>query len=500
MVILSLKGGVKVSNILHLSNLLAHKKISSVELTKQYLSAIRKINPSINAYINITEETAIAQAKKADDLRDTLGGNAPVLLGIPMALKDNLAVRGLNTTCCSKALENFKSTYTATAVQKLFDSGAVLLGKTNMDEFAMGSYTNTGIYGATFNPYDTTKSSGGSSGGSAAAVASKIAAYTLGTDTAGSARQPASFCGVVGYKPTYGTVSRYGAIALASSFDQISPIANSVKDCAIIYDTIKGFDINDMTTIKQIYAPCLDKIDGNVKNVKIGIVNELFENCSKDITDSLHQAIEMYRKLGAEIVDVKVPHIEFALPVYYILGCAEISSNFGRYDGIRYGYKTTKPYKDVDDFIAKTRSESFGDDVKRRIMLGIYFLSQNNFNEYFLKAIQLRNELVSDFDEAFKQCDLILSPTTPTTATSFDYNPENVVDKYKADICVVMTNVCGLPAVSIPCGKDKLGLPIGMQLMGAKNSDCKVLNAAFAFETNSDLKLDPGLGGVTYDI
>lgn len=500
MVILLLKGGVKVSSILHLSKLLAHKEISSVELTKKYLSAINNINPSINAYINVTEEMALLQAQKADDMRKQLKGDAPLLLGIPMALKDNLAVRGFKTTCCSKTLENFKSTYTATAVQKLFNNGAILLGKTNMDEFAMGSYSNTGIFGATFNPYDTSKSAGGSSGGSAAAVSSKIAPYTLGTDTGGSVRQPASFCGVVGYKPTYGTVSRYGAVALASSFDQISPIASTVKDCAIVYDTIKGFDINDMTTIKQNYAPCLDKINGNVKGVKIGIATKMFENCSKDVVDSVYRAIETYRGLGAEIVDITIPTIELALPIYYIIGCAEISSNFARYDGIRYGYKTNKSYKDIDDMISKTRSEAFGDDVKRRIMLGIYFLSKNNFNEYYLKAIQLRNELTSDFENVFKQCDLIISPTTPTTALSFDFNPDNVVDKYKADICVVIANVCGLPAISLPCGTDSNGLPVGMQLIGPKNSDCMVLNAAFAFENTANLKLNPTLGGVTYDI
>lgn len=499
MVSLLLKGGVKVSNILYLSKLLQNKEITSVELTQKYFEAIKQVNPSINAFVSLNEENAINQAKLAD-AKFLNNENVSPLCGIPMSLKDNLAVENMNTTCCSKALQHFKSTYTATAVKNLFNNNAVLLGKNNMDEFAMGSACNSGIFGSALNPYDTTKSPGGSSGGSAAAVASGISVYSLGTDTAGSVRQPSSFCGVVGLKPTYGSVSRYGLLALASSFDQISPITSSIKDCAIIFDAIKGYDKNDMTSLKRDYNPTLPQITGNIKGTRIGISKKLFENCSESVSLALDNAVKTFKSLGAVFVDIELPHFDYALPVYYILGCAEISSNFGRFDGIRFGNKTDLPYKDIDDMIAKTRTQVFGDDVKRRIMLGIHFLSTNNYKNYFLKANKLRNEIVNDFNLAYQKCDFILSPTAPTTAFSIDYKPSNVVEKYKADSFVVSANICGFPALSLPCGKDSQGLPIGMQLMGPNFSEGILFNAGFAFERNTCIELSPSIGGIKYDI
>lgn len=487
-----------MSNILHYSNLLQSKKISSLELTNLYLDGIKKVNDKLNSYVKVYEDLAIEQAKRADEkLAST--SHLPLIHGIPMALKDNLAVEGLNTTCCSKMLENFKSTFTATAVNKLFASGAIMLGKTNLDEFAMGSYCNTGIYGPSRNPYDLFKSPGGSSGGNASAVAGGIAPYTLGTDTGGSTRQPASYCGIVALKPTYGTISRYGLLTLASSFDQIAPMTSSVQDCAIVYDSISGYDSNDMMTFKREYKPTFNSLTGDIKGLKIGISKDFFETSSKETNEAVMKAADFYVKKGAELVDVKLPHIKYSLPIYYILGCAEISSNFGRFDGIRYGYKTEMSYKDIDEMIAKTRTEALGKDIKRRIMLGIYFLSKQNYKEYFLKASMMRNELIADFTEAFQTCDLILSPTSPTSALPLDFTPETIVEKYYADSCVAPANLCGLPALALPSGIDTNGLPLGMQLMGPSFSEATLLNVGYAFEREADFKLVPKTG-VRYDI
>ena len=487
-----------MSNILYYSTLLRTGKISSSELTKIYLERIEKLNPKLNAYIKILPEYAIAQAKKCDEILSKEEKVSP-LTGVPMALKDNLSVLGLNTTCCSKMLENFKSTFTATAVTKLFDKGAVMLGKTNLDEFAMGSYCNTGIYGPARNPYDLGKSPGGSSGGNASAVSAGIAPYTLGTDTGGSTRQPASYCGIVALKPTYGSVSRYGLLTLASSFDQIAPMTSTVTDCAIVYDAICGHDPEDMMTFKRNYEPTYPKLSGEIKGLRIGISDDFFATSSTETNDSVMKAVDFYVSKGAEIVKVKLPHIKYALPIYYILGCAEVSSNFGRFDGIRYGYKTSLPYKDVDDMITKTRTEGLGMDIKRRIMLGIYFLSKQNYKEYFQKASMMRNELIGDFSNAFNTCDLILSPTSPTSAVSLDFTPETIVEKYYADACVAPANLCGLPALALPCGLDKNGMPLGMQLMGPNFSEGTLFNAGYAFERECSPELNPTTG-VNYDI
>lgn len=487
-----------MSRILHYSDLLRSKKISSLELTNIYLAGISKINDELNAYVKVYEDKAIEQAKKADKLFASKL-NLPLIHGIPMALKDNLAVEGLNTTCCSKMLENFRSTYTATAVENLFNAGAVMLGKTNLDEFAMGSYCNTGIYGPSRNPYDLKKSPGGSSGGNASAVAGNIAPYTLGTDTGGSTRQPASYCGIVALKPTYGTVSRYGLLTLASSFDQIAPMTATVQDCAIVYDAISGYDSSDMMTFKHNYRPTFNSLTGDIKGLKIGISKDFFETSSNDTNESVMKAADFFISKGAELVDVKLPHIKYSLPIYYILGCAEISSNFGRFDGIRYGYKTEMNYKDIDEMITKTRTEALGKDIKRRIMLGIYFLSKQNYTEYFLKASMMRNELIADFTEAFQTCDLILSPTSPTSALPLDFTPETIVEKYYADSCVAPANLCGLPALALPSGLDKNGLPLGMQLMGPSFSEATLLNVGYSFEREAEFKLVPKTG-VQYDI
>lgn len=487
-----------MSKILYYSKLLKDHKVSSFELTKMYLDGINKINNKLNAYIRILPEIALAQASKVDDLLRNNSKISP-LAGIPMALKDNLAVQGLNTTCCSKMLDNFKSTYTATAVEKLLSKGAILLGKTNLDEFAMGSYCNTGIYGPAKNPHDLNLSPGGSSGGSASAVASGIAPYSLGTDTGGSARQPASYCGIVALKPTFGTVSRYGLISLASSFDQIAPMTTSVLDCAIVYDAISGQDSHDMMSLKTTPQPTFDKITGDIKGMRIGISDDFFASSSKETNDSVMKAVDFYASKGAEIVKIQLPHIKYSLPTYLILACAEISSNFSRYDGIRYGHRTSQPYTDIEDMIAKTRTEGFGKDIKRRILLGLYFLGKENYKEYFQKASIMRNELIADFRESFQNCDLIISPTSLTSAVSLNFEPETIVEKYYADTCVSPANICGLPALALPCGKDSKGLPLSMQLMGPSFSEGALLNAGYSFEREAGFDLNPKTEA-SYDI
>jgi aspartyl-tRNA(Asn)/glutamyl-tRNA(Gln) amidotransferase subunit A len=363
----------------------------------------------------------------------------------------------------------------------------------------MGSYCNTGIFGPARNPYDLEKSPGGSSGGNASAVSAGIAPYTLGTDTGGSTRQPASYCGIVALKPTYGSVSRYGLLTLASSFDQIAPMTSTVTDCAIVYDAICGHDPDDMMTFKRKYEPTYSQLSGEVKRLRIGISDDFLSSSSEETIESVMKAVDFYVSKGAEIVKVKLPHIKYALPIYYILGCAEISSNFGRFDGIRYGYKTSLQYKDIDDMITKTRTEGLGKDIKRRIMLGIYFLSKQNYKEYFQKASMMRNELIRDFSNAFETCDLILSPTSPTSAVSLDFTPETIVEKYYADACVAPANLCGLPALALPCGIGQNGMPIGMQLMGPNFSEGTLLNAGYAFEKECKPELKPSIG-VNYDL
>ena len=469
-----------------LSKALKEKEISSAELTESYIKKIETKNPTLNAYVHETFEEARKGAAEADA---RLGrGESGALLGIPMGLKDNICTDGLLTTCCSKILKDFRPYYDATAVTKLKKAGAVLLGKTNMDEFAMGSTSETSCYGAPKNPVNTAHVTGGSSGGSAAVVAGDLAAYALGSDTGGSIRQPASFCGVVGLKPSYGAVSRYGLIAYGSSLDQIGPITTSVKDAAIVFDAIKGSDVNDQTARLLDTAPVADKLTGDLptgKNgkLRIGIAKEYFEGLNPEIADAVMKAVSAYADAGAEIVQVSLPELKSSLPVYYIIACAEASSNLGRYDGIRYGYRAEN-YKDVDDMIYKTRSEGFGQEVKKRIMLGTYVLSSGYFDAYYKKACILRNQIRERFDELFTKCDVLMAPTAPNTAFKLGDSSISSTDLYLSDIATVPVNIAGVPAVSIPVGTDGAGLPIGMQIIGNRFDEETILKAGYFYEKN----------------
>jgi aspartyl-tRNA(Asn)/glutamyl-tRNA(Gln) amidotransferase subunit A len=470
---------IKISKIKYIQNLLISKQISCAELTKLFLDSIEKHNKTLNAYIKITFEEALKAAQNVDEKIARKEKLLP-LEGIPMSIKDNISTKNIETTCCSNILKNYVPIYDATVWSILKNQNAVLLGKTNMDEFAMGSSCETSCFGGAINPHNIKHVAGGSSGGAASSVSGNIAVYGLGSDTGGSVRQPASFCGLVGFKPTYGSISRYGLIAYASSLDQIGPIATCVEDAAIIYDSISLYDSKDATSMGS-KTTTVDKLNKSIKGMKIGIAKEFFEGIREDIKRSIEKAIKVYEGLGCEIVALDFPQIKSALPVYYIIACAEASSNLGRYDGIRYGYKCDK-YSDINEMICKTRSQGFGKEVKKRIMLGTYVLSAGYYEEYYKKAQILRGSIVSAFNSAFESCDVMLAPTVPTTAFEVNSTSKDPVETYLTDICTVPVNIAGLPAVSIPCGLDDKGLPIGMQLIGNTFDDNLILNAAYQYE------------------
>ena len=466
--------------IKRLGSMLENKEISCTELTNTYLSAIESANGDLNAYIKVTPEAALDTAKAVDE-KLARGEQLAPLEGIPMTLKDNISTKGIETTCCSKILEGYKPIYDATVWAELKKSNAVLLGKTNMDEFAMGSSCETSCFGGASNPHDIGRVAGGSSGGVASAVGGNIAAYGLGSDTGGSIRQPASFCGIVGLKPTYGSVSRYGLIAYASSFDQIGPITTTVEDASIVYDAISGYDAMDSTSQGRRGEPTVKTLKNDIKGMKIGVADEYLDGVSDEVRSVFEKACEVYRSLGAEIVRFKLPSLRYALPVYYILACAEASSNLGRYDGIRYGDRTAN-YKDVNEMVCKTRSEGFGAEVKRRILLGTYVLSAGYYDAYYKKAQNLRGSIVKAFKDAFETCDVILAPTVPMTAFKKGNAISDPIETYLTDICTVPVNIAGLPGVSIPCGFDGEGMPIGMQLIGDTFCESTILNAAWQYE------------------
>ena len=472
-----------VSKIRKLHDMLEKQEISCVELTQKYIDAISATQSDLNAYVLTTADEALAQAKAVDE-KIAKGEKIGLLEGIPMTLKDNISTNGIETTCCSKILTGYKPIYDAFVWDELKNQGAVMLGKTNMDEFAMGSSSETSYFGAPSNPHNFDHVAGGSSGGVASAVAGNIAVYGLGSDTGGSIRQPASFCGVVGLKPTYGAVSRYGLIAYASSLDQIGPITSSVEDAAIVFDAISKKDYYD-STCSGAAETTVDKLDNDIKGVKIGIPKEYFEGLEGDVKDAIEKAIEQYKQLGAEIVEFDLPILKYALPVYYILACAEASSNLGRYDSIRYGYRTEK-YNGIHDMMCKTRSEGFGKEVKRRILLGTYVLSSGYYDAYYKKAQNLRGTIVKAFKDAFTKCDVILAPTVAGTAFKKGFTSEDTVATYLTDLYTVPVNIAGLPGVSIPCGVDKNGLPIGMQIIGNSFCEAKILNVAYKFEQATD--------------
>jgi aspartyl-tRNA(Asn)/glutamyl-tRNA(Gln) amidotransferase subunit A len=462
------------------------KKVSARELTEAFLKQVDRVEGKIHAYNTLTPEEALADADQIDSLL-ARGETVGPLAGIPIAIKDNLCTQGIKTTCSSKILENFIPPYDATVVTRLKSAGAITLGKTNMDEFAMGSSTENSAYEKTRNPWDISRIPGGSSGGSAAALAASSACAALGSDTGGSIRQPAALCGVLGLKPTYGRVSRYGLIAFASSLDQIGPLTRDVTDMAIIMNVIGGYDPLDSTSA-NISMPDLTRnlLDG-INGIRIGLPKEYFMKGGMDeaVEGAVSSAIKQFESLGAKMVEVSLPHSEYAVATYYLLATAEASSNLARYDGVRYGHRAENP-KDLLEMYTKSRQQGFGPEVKRRIMLGTYALSSGYYDAYYKKAQQVRTLIKNDFDEAWKQVDLILAPTTPTPAFRFGEKTDDPLQMYLSDIFTISVNLAGIPALSLPCGFSKDNLPIGLQLMGRPFDEATILKLAFAYEQETD--------------
>ena len=470
-----------------LSQALAAKEISSVELTQLYLDRIKRLDPEINAYITVDAEKSLAQAKAADDLRAS--GNAGPLTGIPLAQKDIFCAKGWLTTCGSRMLSNFVSPYDATVIERFNAAGAVILGKTNMDEFAMGSSNENSYFGAVKNPWDTARVPGGSSGGSAAAVAALMAPAATGTDTGGSIRQPAALCNLTGLKPTYGVVSRYGMIAYASSLDQGGPMARSAEDCALLLNSMAGFDERDSTSLDRPRENYARDLDMPLAGLKIGLPKEFFgaserSGCAPEVMQLVEAAIAEYRKLGAETVEVSLPNMKLSIASYYVIAPAEASSNLSRFDGVRYGYRAPE-YADLDDMYAKSRTQGFGTEVKRRILIGTYVLSHGYYDAYYLQAQRIRRLIANDFVEAFKQCDVIMGPTSPSTAFRLGEKASDPVQMYLSDIYTIAVNLAGLPGMSIPCGFAN-GLPAGLQLIGDYFSEARLLNAAHRYQLATD--------------
>ncbi len=456
------------------------KEISVRELTEEYLNNIKTRDGEIKSYITVTEEGALAEADAAQALIDS--GNAKPLTGIPMAIKDNICTEGVRTTCASRILENFVPQYNATVMEKLDAQNIVMLGKTSMDEFAMGGSTQTSAFAKTRNPYNTDCVPGGSSGGSAAAVAAELCTVSLGSDTGGSIRQPAAFCGVTGLKPTYSRVSRYGLVAFASSFDQIGPIAHTAYDCAAVLNHICGFDPHDGTTSRNEVPDFTAKIGQPIKGMKLAVPAEFYgEGIDDEVRKSVLAAVETYKKLGAEIVECSMPSLKYAVPAYYLISSAEAASNLSRYDGIKYGHRTAEA-DSYEELIKKSRSEGFGDEVKRRILLGNYALSSGYYDAYYAKAMALRQVIRSEYDGIFEKCDAMITPTTPAVAYRPEEQVSDPVKMYQADICTVTVNIAGLPAISTPCGYNGSGMPIGLSIVGKRFDEQTILQLADAFE------------------
>ncbi len=459
------------------------KELSSVELTKAVLNRIEKTEDKLNSFVTIAGDEAMKSAKAADEM--IAAGKARPLTGVPLAIKDIFCTKGLLTTCSSKMLSNFVPPYDATTVSRLKAEGAVIVGKTNMDEFAMGSSTETSHFGTTKNPWDITKIPGGSSGGSATSVSADQCIASLGTDTGGSIRQPASLCGMVGLKPTYGRVSRYGVVAFASSLDQVGPMTKDVEDCAILLGSIAGFDPKDSTSIKNDVPDYKAMLSGDIKGLKIGVPKEYFvDGMDEEVAQAVRKSIDDMKSMGAEIVEISLPHTEYAVAVYHIVAPAEASSNLARFDGVKFGHRAS----DVDgliDMYKKTRSEGFGEEVKRRIMLGTYALSAGYYDAYYLKAQKVRTLIARDFKEAFEKCDVIVTPTTPTTAFGIGEKNDDPLQMYLSDVLTISCNLAGIPGISIPCGFSKAGLPIGLQMLGNHFDEATILRAAHAYEQST---------------
>ncbi len=467
--------------VAELTQKLAERELSSVEVTRAYLERIADVDETIGAYITVAADQAIESARAVDEKRAS-GEELSMQAGVPVGIKDNLCTRGLTTTCASRMLESFVPPYDAAVVKTLHARGCVTLGKLNMDEFAMGSTTENSYFKKTRNPRNTEYVPGGSSGGAAAAVAADLAPFTLGSDTGASIRQPAAFCGVVGMKPTYGSVSRYGLIAFASSLDQIGPLTKNVRDNAVILNDIVGHDPRDATSVAREYGDYTAMIDAGVKGMRIALPDEfLGEGINAEVRDAVLAAAKVYEKLGAEIVPVSMKTLEYALPAYYVISSAEASSNLARFDGVRYGYRS-EHYSDITELYKRSRSEGFGEEVKRRIMLGTFALSAGYYDAYYKKALQVRTLVMQDFARIFEGCDVILTPVAPTTAYKLGEKSLDPLEMYMGDICTVPVNIAGIPSLSIPCGTDKNGLPIGMQLIGKAFDEASLYRAGNAYE------------------
>lgn len=476
---------LNILSITEIKSLLKQREISVKELTLSILNAIEKTDGQIKAYLRIDAEGAL---KRAEDIDKKIARNEDIgaLGGIPVSVKDVLSVKGQETTCASKILKGYKPPYTATSVLKSHDAGAILVGRTNMDEFAMGSSTENSAFGTTRNPWNIERIPGGSSGGSAASVAACEAFASFGSDTGGSIRLPASFCGVVGIKPTYGRVSRYGLIAYASSLDQVGCFARNVTDCALMLQTISGYDRKDSTSINAEVPDYLAALNGNVKGLKIGLPKEYFiKGMQTEVEQAVRNAVRKLESLGAEVMEISLPHTEYTLATYYIVATAEASSNLARFDGVRYGYRASQ-VADVLDMYKKTKDEGFGAEVKRRILLGTYVLSSGYYDAYYLKGLKVRTLIKRDFDEAFRKVDIIATPVSPTTAFRIGEKTADALTMYLSDVFTISANLAGLPGISVPCGFDNNSLPVGIQFLGKPLDEAVILNTGYALEQNTD--------------
>ena len=459
------------------------KEITKEQILASYQNRIQEKENEVQAFITVTDKEAMEQLKKIEK-----ENNTKKLAGIPIGIKDNICTKGVRTTCASKMLEDFISPYDATVMEKINEEGMISLGKLNMDEFAMGGSTEHSYFKKTRNPWNLNKVPGGSSGGSAAAVAANMVPWALGSDTGGSIREPASFCGIVGLKPTYGLVSRYGLVAFASSLDQIGTLTKDVTDAALLLNVIAGHDEKDSTSVKKEQEDYTKALKNDVKGLKIGVPKEYFgEGIHKDVKEKIEQVIEKYKELGATVEECSLDVADYALATYYIIACAEASSNLGRFDGIRYGYRT-KNYENLKELYRNSRSEGFGAEVKRRIILGTYVLSSGYYDAYYKKAQQVRTLVKNEFARNFKEYDCLLIPTAPNVAFDIGSKINNPLEMYLADLCTVPVNIAGLPGISVPCGLNSEGMPIGFQLVGKPFAESTILNAAYSYEQHTDFK------------
>lgn len=474
-----------MASIRELHHQLVSKERSAVEITQAALKRIEAIEPKLRSFLCVTADRALSQAQ-AVDAKIVAGEEIGLLAGIPIGIKDNMCTKGIPTTCASRILKNFVPPYESTVTQKLADAGAVMVGKTNLDEFAMGSSTENSAYQVTANPWDMSRVPGGSSGGSAAAVAAEECTVAIGSDTGGSIRLPASFCGVVGMKPTYGLVSRFGLVAFASSLDQIGPFGRTVEDAAILLGAIAGYDPQDSTSLNVEIPDYTQALKPDLKSMRIGVIKETFgEGLDSEVEQAVTKAIEQLKSLGAEIQEISCPRFRYGLPAYYIIAPSEASANLARYDGVKYGFRAPDP-ENLLDMYARTRASGFGAEVKRRIMVGTYTLSAGYYDAYYLKAQKVRTLIKQDFETAFEQVDVLVCPTVPSTAFKAGEKTDDPLSMYLTDLMTITVNLAGLPGLSLPCGFDRQGLPIGLQLIGNALREDQLFQVAYAYEQSTD--------------